>query len=113
MLAGAAASFVIGLPMAVFHMTWTTGLLLGSAYMVVLATVVPTILLMIAIEQMGPARAGMISTLEPVTAATAAWLVLHEQMQATQWGGGLLIVLSILLIHRSPQVRHQRSAQVN
>jgi drug/metabolite transporter (DMT)-like permease len=75
---------------------------LSVAYMIVLATVVPMLLLMVAIRRLGAAKAGLVVTLEPVVASIAAAALLGEQMSAVQWGGGGLILTALVLMQRAP-----------
>lgn len=75
---------------------------LSVAYMIVLATVVPMLLLMVAIRRLGAAKAGLVVTLEPVVASIAAAGLLGERMSAPQWGGGGLILAALVLMQRAP-----------
>jgi DME family drug/metabolite transporter len=45
-------------------------------------------------------RASIIATLEPALAALLGFLVLHESTTSLQWGGGAMILGSVLLLHR-------------
>jgi drug/metabolite transporter (DMT)-like permease len=45
-------------------------------------------------------RASIIATLEPALAAFLAYLVLHENTTSLQWGGGAMILGSVLLLHK-------------
>jgi drug/metabolite transporter (DMT)-like permease len=100
--AAGAASLLIGDPTGVTTTAWTFPLLGAVAYMVVLATVVPMFLLIAAIARVGAAKAGVVSTLEPVVAAAGAWIFLAEAMRPTQWLGGLLILVAISFVYRAP-----------
>jgi drug/metabolite transporter (DMT)-like permease len=75
---------------------------LSVGYMVVLATVVPMLLLMVAIRRLGAAKAGLVVTLEPVVASVAAAGLLGERMSAPQWGGGGLILAALVLMQSAP-----------
>lgn len=95
-------SLVVGAPGAALSAPWNGSLAASAAYLIVLATIVPTLLLMYAIGRIGAARAGMVGTLEPVTASVAAMFTLAESLAPAQWGGGLLIVLGVVLIRLAP-----------
>ena len=97
-----AASLLLGDPSGVATTAWSLPLLGAVAYMVVLATVVPMFLLVAAITRVGAAKAGVVSTLEPVVAAGGAWIFLAEAMRPTQWLGGLLILVAIWFVYRAP-----------
>ena len=100
--AAGAASLLLGDPSGVATTAWTLPLVGAVAYMVVLATVAPMFLLIAAIARVGAAKAGVVSTLEPVVAAGGAWIFLAEAMRPMQWLGGLLILVAIWFVYRAP-----------
>lgn len=76
-------------------------------YMIGLATVstvMPVFCLTNGIARLGPARTSIVSTFEPLLTAVLAMIFLGELMQPIQWLGGLVIMLSIILLQlrRSP-----------
>lgn len=80
--------------------TWATG---GAAgYMILGATVIPMLLMIAAVKRLGPAKAGVVTTLEPVVAAAAAWPFLGEVMALPEWLGGVLILVAIGFVYRAP-----------
>lgn len=104
-----AASLLVGDPGGAMDTRWSLGLAAAVAYMIVLATVVPMFLLIAAVRRVGAAKAGVVSTLEPVVAAGAAWPFLGERMAAGQLLGGLLILVAISFVYRAPVPRAQEA----
>jgi drug/metabolite transporter (DMT)-like permease len=106
-----AASLLVGDPAGVADTAWTASLVGAASYMVLGATVIPMFLLVAAVGRIGAAKAGVVSTLEPVVAAAAAWPFLGERMSAGQLGGGVLILLAISFVYRAPLLRPDASVQ--
>ncbi|WNB85688.1 DMT family transporter [Cellulomonas sp. ATA003] len=67
------------------------------AWVVVLGTVVPYTLVLVGVQVIGAARAGLLGMIEPVAAAGAAWLVLGESMTGLQVAGGVVVVAGVAL----------------
>src|SRR5581483_5710612 len=65
------------------------------AWVVVLGTVVPFVLIVGALRHVPATRVGMIAMLEPVTATFVAWLWLGETLAAVQLGGAALVLAGI------------------
>jgi drug/metabolite transporter (DMT)-like permease len=65
--------------------------------LVVVGTVVPIPLLLMGVARVGPARASVISTLEPISAAFAGALFLHEGLAPLQVVGAGGVVAAVLL----------------
>ncbi|MBX9245332.1 EamA family transporter [Actinotalea ferrariae] len=65
------------------------------AYIVVLGTVVPYVLVLAAVVRLGAARTGILGMTEPVAAAAAAWLVLSEAMTWVQLLGGAVVLAGV------------------
>ncbi|HEY8719802.1 DMT family transporter [Pengzhenrongella sp.] len=83
------------------------------AWIVVLGTVVPYLLLVGGLKVIGAARTGLIAMLEPVAAAAAAWVVLGESMTVVQLVGGAVVLAGIGLAEtarRGRRVRDGRAA---
>ena len=113
-VAGAGAIF-LGDAGGIVSTRWTVPLAAAAAYMIVAATVVPMLLIIAAISRIGAAKAGVVSTLEPVVAAAAAWPALGERMGLGQLAGGVLIILAIVLIYRAPlpgRIRRVQSVDI-
>ena len=67
------------------------------AWIVVLGTVVPFLLTLGAIRNLGATRSGLIGTVEPVAAGLVAWVVLGEVLAPVQVAGALVVVAGIML----------------
>ena len=67
------------------------------AYIVLLGTVVPYVLVLVGVARLGAARTGVIGMLEPVAASATAWVVLDESMTAVQLVGGLVVLAGVAL----------------
>lgn len=77
------------------------------AYVVVLGTVVPYVLVLAGVVRLGAARTGVLGMLEPVAASAAAWWVLSESMTWVQLVGGAVVLAGIALAEtarRRPRV---------
>jgi drug/metabolite transporter (DMT)-like permease len=96
---GAAAAFVGagllggGLPIGIGPTAWG---LVGALALV--STVLAIACLLAGIARVGPASAGVLSTLEPVVAAVAACAALGERLGPLQILGGLLVVAAVLVL---------------
>lgn len=101
-LVAAAVSIGAGDPAAIWRADWSLGVAAAAAYMVLGATVVPMFLMIAAVRRLGPAKAGVVTTLEPVVAAASAWLLLGESMTPVQWAGGALIIVAIGFVYLAP-----------
>jgi drug/metabolite transporter (DMT)-like permease len=75
--------------------TSTWGLLLALA---IISTVTPVFFLTIGLNKLGPSKAAIASTFEPVLTAVWAAIFLGEQMQPIQLLGGALILASVILL---------------
>jgi drug/metabolite transporter (DMT)-like permease len=104
----ATASIFVGDPGGAADTRWSAALAGAVAYMIVAATVVPMFLLIGAVRRVGAAKAGVVSTLEPVVAAAAAWPFLGERMAPGQLLGGLLILIAISFVYRAPVPKPRR-----
>lgn len=67
------------------------------AWIAVLGTVVPYVLVLGAIAHLGPARTGLLGMAEPVLAGIVAWVVLAEALTAVQLVGAAVVLAGILL----------------
>jgi drug/metabolite transporter (DMT)-like permease len=66
-------------------------------WVVVLGTVVPYGLILLALGALGSARTGLLGMAEPVLAGAVAWVVLGEALTAVQLAGALVVLTGILL----------------
>jgi drug/metabolite transporter (DMT)-like permease len=83
----------------------------GWLYLIGLATVstvFPVFSLSNGIARLGPAKASIVSTVEPLLTSVLAMIFLSERMLPIQWLGGLVIMLSIILLQlRRPEPQVQ------
>jgi drug/metabolite transporter (DMT)-like permease len=79
-------------------------------WIVVLGTVVPFWLMLGGLQRVGPTRAGLLGTLEPVFAGVIAWIVLDQVLTPVQLLGGTVVLVGVVLAETSrrsaPARRH-------
>ncbi len=71
------------------------------AWITVLGTVVPYVLVLAALRSLGPARTGLVGMTEPVLAALVAWVVLAEALTWVQLLGGAVVLAGVVLAETS------------
>ncbi len=71
------------------------------AWITVLGTVVPYVLVLVALRSLGSARTGLAGMTEPVLAALVAWTVLGERLTWVQLLGGVVVLSGIVLAETS------------
>jgi drug/metabolite transporter (DMT)-like permease len=86
------------------HMVDLPGGLPGSAplwamvlWIIVLGTVTPFLLVLLAVARIGPARVGLLGMIEPVGAGIIAWVLLGESMNMIQICGTAIVLVGIVL----------------
>jgi len=99
---GALTTGLIMIPLVGFstpdtRMGWILLISLG-----IFGTMFPVLLLNISLQLLGAARGSVIITLTPVVTVLFSTLFLSETLTIQQWVGGLLIILAIILLQRSP-----------
>jgi drug/metabolite transporter (DMT)-like permease len=67
-------------------------------YVTVFGTLLPFFLFILALRHLQASQVGIITTLEPVVAATIAWIYLGDRLTAFQIVGGLLVLIAILML---------------
>ncbi|MGC8719824.1 MAG: DMT family transporter [Thermodesulforhabdaceae bacterium] len=67
-------------------------------YIVILGTVIPFGLYFEGINLIRASRASITATLEPITAAIISWIFLGEKLDVLQITGGILVILSVILL---------------
>ena len=72
-------------------------------WIIVLGTVVPYSLVLVALKSLGSARTGLLGMAEPVMAGLVAWLVLGELLTGIQLVGAGLILSGIVLAETARQ----------
>lgn len=66
--------------------------------LIILCTILPIPLLLAGLAKVGAARASVMSTLEPLSAAVFGALLLSEWLRPLQWAGGALILFAVILL---------------
>lgn len=94
---GLALAFVFGFKMPDSALGWVYLVTLGF-----FGTLVPILSMNIGIQMIGSARSSVISTLQPVVAVLISTAFLHEILTVRQWLGGVLVIIAIILLQRSP-----------
>ncbi len=74
-------------------------------WIIVLGTVAPFLLVLLAVGRLGPARVGLIGMLEPVVAGIIAWVLLGESLATVQVAGSLIVLVGIALAETARQPR--------
>jgi drug/metabolite transporter (DMT)-like permease len=72
-------------------------------WIVLLGTVAPFLLVLLAIHHLGAARVGLVGMLEPVGAGIIAWVLLGESLTALQVVGSLVVLIGIVLAETARQ----------
>jgi drug/metabolite transporter (DMT)-like permease len=67
------------------------------AWMILLGTIVPFLLVVGALRHVSAARLGIVAMLEPVVATVVAWAWLEESLEPAQLLGGAVVLAGILL----------------
>jgi drug/metabolite transporter (DMT)-like permease len=65
------------------------------ASIIVLGTVVPYALILVALRNLGSTRTGLLGMAEPVTSGLVAWVVLSESLTPVQLAGAALVIAGI------------------
>lgn len=66
-----------------------------------MATAAPFLLMIMALSQTDSGSVGVVATLEPVVAATAAWIFLGQGLSWIQVAGGSLVIWSLVVVQRT------------
>ena len=85
--------------------TTTADVWIQIALVVLVATLIPFALELLAVSLIPAARVGLIATSEPAVGAAAAWLALGERLELPQVAGGAVVLAAILIAQsRRPTV---------
>jgi drug/metabolite transporter (DMT)-like permease len=68
---------------------WAAVIAIGLA-----CTVLPILAFFAGLKRVGPSRASILSTLEPVVTVALAWMALDEALSFAQLAGGALVLAS-------------------
>lgn len=66
--------------------------------MALVSTVLPIFMINVGLQRLGPARAAILGSVEPLLTAFLAMLFLGQRMEPVQWLGGIVIVASVVLL---------------
>lgn len=95
----AALIFVVAVPPRIIDApAWTW---IQIAWVGLMATAIPFLLLVMALSRVDSGSVGVVATLEPVVAASAAWVFLGQALTPIQVAGGLLVVWSLVVVQRT------------
>ncbi len=100
---------LLSLPARGLQMPQNPATLIGLFCIATLGTVLPVFATNIAIQRIGPARASLVSTIEPVLAMIVAMILLGEVIVPLQWLGAALIVASVVIL----QLRASNKVNIN
>ncbi|MCY4538445.1 MAG: EamA family transporter [Chloroflexi bacterium] len=89
---------LLSVPMRGLQLPQNPATLIGLFGIATLGTVLPVFATNIAIQRIGPARASLVSTVEPVLAMIVAMILLGEVIVPLQWLGAALIVGSVVIL---------------
>jgi drug/metabolite transporter (DMT)-like permease len=78
-------------------------------YLVVVATILPFYLYSASLRHLEASRSSLTSMLEPVVAASVAWLWLDEKMEPMQIAGGAAVIGGVLLLQIESLIRAKAS----
>src|ERR1019366_6923522 len=73
------------------------------AWIIVLGTVAPFLLVLFAVARLGPARVGLIGMLEPVGAGIIAWVLLGDALKTIQIFGTVIVLVGTVLAETARQ----------
>jgi drug/metabolite transporter (DMT)-like permease len=73
------------------------------AWIIVLGTVVPFLLVVGALKRLPATEAGLVGMIEPVFAGVVAWIWLDETLTAVQVAGSLVVIAGIAVAQRATQ----------
>lgn len=79
------------------HTAGGTPLWLLCAYLLILGTIVPYLLIAGSLRHLPATSVGILGMIEPVLAAAVAWLTLGERLNPAQLAGGTLLLIGVAL----------------
>jgi len=72
-----------------------------TGWMVVLGTLTPFLLIVMALHHLTAAQASVVGLTEPLLASVVAWLALGEVLSLTQILGGVVVITAVVIAERS------------
>ncbi len=100
----AAVSLLIGVRAPARPEAWV-----WLAAMALVSTVLPTFATNVGIQRVGPARAAILGSVEPLITSLVAMAFLGQMMAPIQWAGGLVIVASVVML-QTVGARHSNAS---
>ncbi len=97
MLSGLFMIAILGIQAPVSWQGWLLLLSFG-----IIGTLLPILSMNIGLQLIGAARGSVIITLQPVLTVIFSTLFLGDTLTAQQWVGGVLVILAVILLQRSP-----------
>ena len=101
-------AMVVGLGLIALYGFAAPQTLRGWIYLLTLGivgTLIPIFAMNVGIQMLGSARSSVISTLQPVVAVLISTIFLHEVLSVYQWVGGIIVIVAIILLQRSPDAQ--------
>lgn len=98
-------AMVVGLGLIALYGFAVPQSLMGWVYLLtlgVVGTLIPIYAMNVGIQMLGSARSSVVSTLQPVVAVLISTIFLHEVLTPYQWLGGVIVIIAITLLQRSP-----------
>jgi len=96
-MGSAALSFGIsGLLTRELHVMWNFEAWVWVILISIISTALAATTFFQGLKLIGPSRASILSTIEPITSVVAAFIFFNELLSITQWLGGLLILLAAI-----------------
>lgn len=80
--------------------TWTAAQWMPLFGLAVICTIAPLTLIQAGLQKLSSTETAILSMIEPVTATMAAASLLNEHLAQRQIGGGILVLVSLLLVAR-------------
>ena len=101
-------AMVVGLGLIALYGFAAPQTLRGWIYLLTLGivgTLIPIFAMNVGIQMLGSARSSVVSTLQPVAAVLISTIFLHEMLTVYQWFGGVIVIVAIILLQRSPDAQ--------
>lgn len=96
----ASAIWAVAQPLWSFPTDLNGGVWLKLVWVGVAGTAIPFILEIAAVQRAAAGIIGVVATAEPVIGATAAWIMLSQELSGLQIVGGLMVVVAVASIQR-------------
>jgi threonine/homoserine efflux transporter RhtA len=91
--------WVVAVPPAVIDASATVWFQI--AWVGLMATAAPFLLMVMALSRTDSGSVGVVATLEPVVAASAAWVFIGQSLSWVQTAGGVLVIWALVVVQRT------------